>query len=56
MRLNKKMAALSLPGGVIKLTEKMIGDQYDIEVKKLKRVRDYLKSQGIFSKEGLEAI
>jgi hypothetical protein len=45
-----------ISGGVIKITEKMIGDQFDNEMKNLDRVKAFLKTQGISTKEGLEAI
>ena len=45
-----------ITGGVIKLTEKMVGDQFEIEIKNLNRVRDYLRNEGISDKVGLEAI
>jgi hypothetical protein len=45
-----------ITGGAIKLTEKMIGEQYNEEFKNLHRVKEYLTSQGIVDKLGLEAI
>jgi hypothetical protein len=42
-----------ITGGAIKLTEKMIGDEFDIEMKNLNRVQVYLEREGINSKEGL---
>jgi len=45
-----------ITGGAIKLTEKMIGSQYNKEFKNLERVQEFLTTQGIFTKEGLEAL
>lgn len=45
-----------ITGGVIKLTRTMSGAAFDKEFANLKRVKAFLESQGIFSKEGLEAI
>ncbi|MDE3211771.1 MAG: hypothetical protein KGM98_00945 [Bacteroidota bacterium] len=42
-----------ITGGVLKLTEKMVGDQFDAEFKNLKSVQEYLKREGIDSKAGL---
>ena len=42
-----------ITGGAIKLTKKMIGDEFDIEMKNLERVQIYLEQEGINSKEGL---
>ncbi|HVU94845.1 MAG TPA: hypothetical protein VHE34_06450 [Puia sp.] len=45
-----------ITGGVIKLTRTMSGATFDKEIANLKRVKAFLESEGIFSKEGLEAI
>jgi len=42
-----------LTGGTIKLTDKMDRPHFDIEFTRLVRVNDYLKSELIYSKEGL---
>lgn len=43
-----------LTGGALKLTEKMIGEQFDVARNQLARVQRYLNSEKIDSKEGLE--
>ncbi len=40
-------------GGVIKLTEQGMGDEFDKEMERINRVEQYLKSEGIWYKEGL---
>lgn len=43
-----------LTGGALKLTEKMLGEQFDVARNQLARVQRYLNSEKIDSKEGLE--
>ena len=40
-------------GGTLKLKQKMIGENFDIELKNLKRVQTYLNKQGIIDRTGL---
>jgi len=42
-----------ITGGTLKLKQKMIGENFDIELKNLKRVQTYLNKQGIIDRAGL---
>jgi hypothetical protein len=42
-----------ITGGTLKLKQKMIGENFDIELKNLKRVQTYLHKQGIIDRAGL---
>lgn len=42
-----------ITGGALKLRLKMVGSYFDHEIKNLKRVQSYLKSQGIVDRKGL---
>ncbi len=42
-----------ITGGTLKLKQKMIGENFDIELKNLKRVQTYLNKQGIIDRTGL---
>ena len=42
-----------ITGGTLKLKQKMIGENFDIELKNLKRVQSYLNKQGIIDRAGL---
>ena len=42
-----------ITGGKLKLKQKMIGENIDIELKNLKRVQTYLNKQGIIDRAGL---
>ena len=42
-----------ITGGTLKLKQKMIGKNFDIELKNLKRVQIYLNKQGIIDRAGL---
>ena len=42
-----------ITGGTLKLKQKMIGENFDIELKNLKRVKTYLNKQGIIDRAGL---
>ena len=42
-----------ITGGTLKLKQKMIGENFDIELNNLKRVQTYLNKQGIIDRAGL---
>jgi hypothetical protein len=42
-----------ITGGTLKLKQKMIGENFDIELKNLKRVQTYLNKEGIIDRTGL---
>ena len=42
-----------ITGGTLKLKQKMIGENFDKELKNLKRVQTYLNKQGIIDRTGL---
>ena len=42
-----------ITGGTLKFKQKMIGTNFDIEIKNLNRVKNYLKQEGITDKLGL---
>lgn len=42
-----------ITGGTLKFKQKMIGENFDIEFKNLKRVQEYLNKEGIIDKNGL---
>jgi hypothetical protein len=42
-----------ITGGTLKFKQKMIGENFDIELKNLKRVQAYLNKQGIIDRTGL---
>lgn len=41
-------------GGAIKLTRKMEGTRFEVELRNLARVKAFLKAEGITDKQGLE--
>ena len=46
--------AIIISGGAIKLTKPMEGDIFELEKERLKKVQEYLKSEGISDQTGLE--
>ena len=42
-----------ITGGAIKISEKMDRAHFEPEIKNIKRVQEFLKEQGITTKEGL---